>query len=68
MSVNVQGQSGFTLCVGSTEDMACNTSCKPTVVRIVRGKNMSSARALFDEFAAAFAVPVLLRQQLERVR
>ena len=63
MSANVQGQSGFTLCVGSTEDF-CSVAyslqyeLQPrTVVRMVRGKNMTSAMGLFNEFAAALQFP-----------
>ena len=63
MSANVQVRSGFTLCVGSTEDF-CSVAyslqyeMQPhTVVRMVRAKNMISARALFNEFAAALQFP-----------
>lgn len=62
-SVTRNNVGGLTLCIGSADEFcraayALQCELQPRVaVRLVRGKNMSSAGALFSEFAAALQFP-----------
>lgn len=63
MSGNAAVRSGFTLCVGSAQEF-CSVvydlqyQMQPrAVVRMVRGKNLTTPTALFNEFAAALQFP-----------
>ena len=63
MNAHPKMTSGLTLCVGSTEEF-CSVIYKlqyelqpRAVVRMLRGKNMTSSSALFNECAAALQFP-----------
>lgn len=62
-SVTRDTVSGLTLCIGSADEFcratyALQCALQPRfAVRLVRAKNMSSAKALFSEFAAALQFP-----------
>ena len=63
MNENIFARSDFILCVGTAQEFCSavytlqHEKSPTTIVRLLRGKNMTSTTALFNEFAAALQFP-----------